>query len=108
MLHPGARPVHAISGGPLEDVPLLAQDLVLTPQPLQLSRHVLLAIPGRMVDLMLAPAIEPVPQGRQADPEILGDLASGPAAGLGQSDRFIPEFLRKASVELGHGEPPAS
>jgi len=61
-----------------------------------------------MVDLMLAPAIEPVPQGRQADPEILGDLASGPAAGLCQSNRCIPEFLRKASVGLGHGAPPTS
>ena len=108
MLHPGARPVHAISGCPLEDIPLLTQDLVLTPQPLQLSGHVLLAIPGRMVDLMLAPAIEPVPQGRQADPEILGDLASGSTAGLSQPDRFIPEFLRKASVGLGHGAPPGS
>ena len=108
MLHPGARPVHAISCGTLEDISLLAQDLILTPQPLQLSGHVLLAVPGRVVDLMVAPAIEPVPQGRQADPEILGDLASGPAAGLSQPDRFIPEFLRKASVGLGHGAPPAS
>src|SRR6476659_7229554 len=91
------------SRGPLEDVPLLAQDLVLASQPLQLSRHVLLAILGQMVDLMLAPAIEPVPQGRQADPEILGDLASGSTAALSQPDRFILEFLRKASVGLGHG-----
>ena len=70
MLPPGARPVHAISGGPLEDLPLLTQHLVLAPQPLQLGRHVLLALFGRIVDLMLAPAIEPVAQGRQADAEI--------------------------------------
>ena len=64
MLPPGARPVHAISGGPLEDLPFLAQDLVLTPQPLQLSCHVLLALFGRVGDLALAAPIDPVAQGR--------------------------------------------
>jgi len=61
-----------------------------------------------MVDLMLAPAIEPMAQGRQADAEILADLVSGSAAGLRQSDGLIPEFLRKASVGLGRGAPPGS
>ena len=64
MLHPGARPVHAISGGSLQDLPFLAQDLVLAPQPLQLGRHILLAVVGRIIDLTLPAAINPVAQGR--------------------------------------------
>jgi hypothetical protein len=63
MIPPGARPVHAISRGLLQDLPLLAQDLVLAPQPLQLDRHVLLPLLGRSVDLVLAAAIEPMAQG---------------------------------------------
>ena len=106
MLHPGARPVHAISGCPLEDVPLLAQDLILTPQPLQLSGHVFLAVPGRVVDLMLTPAIEPVPQGRQADAEICSNLAPAAAASQGEPHSLVPKLLRKARV--GQGDPPAS
>jgi hypothetical protein len=53
------------SRGPFEDLPLLAQDLVLAPQPLQLGRHVLLPLLGRIVDLALTAAVDPVPQGRQ-------------------------------------------
>ncbi len=63
MLHSEARPVHAISRGPLEDGLFLAQDLVLAPQPLQLGRHVLLAVRGRGVDLTLTAAVDPVAQG---------------------------------------------
>ncbi len=107
MLPPGARPVHAISRGLFQDLPLLAQDLVLAPQPLQLGRHILLPVLGRMINLMLAAAIDPVPQGRQADAEILGNLASRPAAGLDQTNGLILEFLRKTLL-FGHGYPPAS
>ncbi len=96
MLHPGARPVHAISCLPFEDLPLLAQDLVLTSQPLQLGRHVLLALFGRIVDLALAAAVDPVAQGRQADPEIRGNRAPAAAAGLDQPDCLILKVLRKA------------
>jgi hypothetical protein len=106
MLPPGARPVHAISRGLLQDLPFLAQDLVLTPQPLQLGRHILLTLRGRIVDLTLAAAIKPVAQGRQADAEIRRNLAPAAAAGQGESDRLILELFRKAGV--GHGDPPAS
>ena len=106
MLHPGARPVHAISRGPFEDLPLLAQDLVLAPQPLQLGGHVLLPLLGRVVDLTLAAAIEPVAQGRQADAEIRGNLTPAAATRQSEADRLILELLRKACV--GHGDPPGS
>jgi hypothetical protein len=106
MLPPGARPVHAISGGPFEDLPLLAQDLVLTPQPLQLGRHVLLPVFRWIVDLTLAVTVDPVPQGGQADPEIRGNRAPAAAAGQGEPYSLIPELFRKACV--GHGDPPVS
>jgi hypothetical protein len=104
MLHPGARPVHAISRGLLQDLPLLAQDLVLAPQPLQLGGHVLLALLGRIIDLTLAAAIEPVAQGRQADPEIRRNLTPAAAPGQGEPYRLIPKLFRKAC--MGHGDPP--
>jgi hypothetical protein len=106
MLPPGARPVHAISRGLLQDLPLLAQDLVLAPQPLQLSRHVLLALFGRIVDLTLAAAINPVPQGRQANAEIRGKRPSAAAAGQGKPHSLILKLFGKACV--GHGNPPGS
>jgi hypothetical protein len=106
MLPPGARPVHAISGGFLEDVALLAQDLGLAPQPLQLGGHVLLALLGRIVDLALATAINPMAQGRQADAEIRGNRPSAAAAGQSEPYSLIPELFRKAAV--GHKNPPAS
>jgi hypothetical protein len=96
MLPPGARPVHAISRGPFEDISFLAQDLILPPQPLQFGHHVFLPICRRMVDLVLAPAVEPVPQGRHTDPEIFGNRAPGSPAGLDQTDGLILEFWRKA------------
>jgi hypothetical protein len=52
------------SGRPFEDLPLLTQDLVLTPQPLQLGGHVLLAVVGWGVHLALAATINPVAQRR--------------------------------------------
>src|SRR5215207_8873580 len=50
------------SRGLLQDLPLLAQDLVLAPQPL--GCHILLAVLGRIIDLALAAAVDPVAQGR--------------------------------------------
>jgi len=108
MLPPGARPVHAISRGLLQDLPLLAQDLVLTSQPLQLGRHVLLALRGRVLDLTLTAAADPVTQGRQADPEILGNRPSAAATGQGEPYSLIPKLFGKALVGLGHGDPPGS
>jgi hypothetical protein len=49
-----------------------------------------------MVDLVLAPAVDPVTQGRHADPEIFGDRAPRSPASLDQTDRLILEFWRKA------------
>jgi hypothetical protein len=69
------------SCGLLQDLPLLAQDLVLPPQPLQLGGRVLLALLGRIIDLTLAAAIKPVAQGRQTDPEIRRNLTPAAAAG---------------------------
>ena len=77
----------------LEDLPLLAQDLVLAPQPLQLGRHVLLALFGRIVDLTLAAAIEPVAQGRQANAEILRQSRVGCGRWSGQAAQPHPETL---------------
>ena len=106
MLPPGARPVHAISCCPLQDLPLLTQDLVLAPQPLQLGYHVLLPIGRWIVDLALAAAVDPVAQGRQADAEILSNRPSAAAAGQGEPNSLILKLFRKAC--LGHGDPPAS
>ena len=105
MLPPGARPVHAISRGLLQDLPFLTQDLVLAPQPLQLGGHILLTLLGRIVDLALTAAIKPVAQGRQADPEIRRNLTPAAAAGQGEPHRLVPKLFRKACV--GHGGPPA-
>src|SRR5215217_4979512 len=52
------------SRGLLQDLPLLAQDLVIAPQPL--GCHILLAVLGRIIDLALAAAVDPVAQGRRA------------------------------------------
>jgi hypothetical protein len=71
------------SRGPFQDLALLAQHLVLAPPPLQLSRHVPLAVVRRVLHLPLAAAVDPVPKRGQPDPEIRGDLAPGTAAGLG-------------------------
>jgi hypothetical protein len=106
MLHPGARPVHAISRCLLQDLPLLAQDLVLTPQPLQLGGHVLLALLGRVIDLALATAINPMAQRRQANAEIRGNRPSAAATGQGEPYSLILKLFRKPC--LGHGDPPAS
>jgi hypothetical protein len=83
---------------------LLAQDLVLAPQPLQLGGHVLLPLLRRSVDLTLATAVDPVPQGRRVDPEIRGNLTPIAAAGQGEPRCLILKLFCKAGV--GHGDPP--
>ncbi len=104
MLHPGARPVHAISRSLFQDLAFLAQDLVLAPQPFQLGRHVLLPLFRRIIDLALAAAVDPVAQSRQADPEIRGNRPSAAAAGQSKPHSLILKLFRKAC--LGHGDPP--
>ena len=104
MLPPGARPVHAISRGPFEDISFLAQDLILPPQPLQLGRHALVAVFRRLVELTLAAAVDPVAQSRQADAEIRGNFSTAAAAGQGEPHRLILKLFRKACA--GHGDPP--
>ena len=81
-----------MSRGPFDDVPLPARDLVFAPQ-LQFDRHIFLPICRRMVDLVLAPAVDPVPQGRNADPKIFCNRAPLPLAGLNQTDGLILVLL---------------
>jgi|SRR5688572_16924368 hypothetical protein len=90
--------------GLLQNLALLVQDLVLTPQPLQLGCRVLLALLGRIVDLTLATAIQLVAQDRQADPDIRGNLTLDSAAGQSKPYSLILKLFRKAC--LGHGDPP--
>jgi hypothetical protein len=92
------------SRGLLQDLPLLAQDLVFTPQTLELGGHVLLPLLRRSVDLAFTAAINPVAQGRQADAEIRGNRPSAAATGQGEPHRLILKLFRKAC--LGHGDPP--
>jgi hypothetical protein len=81
------------SGGPLQALPLLAQHLVLAPQPPQLGRHVLLAIGRGLIHRSTAPRAAPVAQRRQPGPETLSDLAPGAATGLDQAHRLVAERL---------------
>ena len=80
--------------------------LALAPQPLQLGRHVLLAVLGRIINLTLTAAVDPIAQGRQADAEILSNRPSAAAPGQGKPNSLIPKLFRKAC--LGHRDPPAS
>src|SRR5207248_9600938 len=85
------------SGGLLQDVPLLAKDLVLPAQPLQLCRDI--ALRCHRVDSVPIPAPpDPADQCRQANPQITGDLALRSTARLRQADRFFRKFLRKPSL----------
>jgi hypothetical protein len=82
--------------------------LILLSQALQLGRRVFLSIVGRVLDLPLSTAVDPVTQGGSADPEILGDLSFGPATRLNETNGLILKLLRKASVRFGHGSRHAS
>src|SRR3954466_2501980 len=95
------------SGGALEDIPLLAQDLVLAAQPLQLGRDVLLGLDRWIIQALLAVAIHPVPQGGQSDPEILRNLPPRAPARLGKAHGLVSELWCKSS-RMRHGAPPRS
>ena len=53
---------------PLQDLAFLPQDLILAPQPLQLSRQVLLPFGRRRLDLVLEALVEPASQRRRPTP----------------------------------------
>src|SRR3954466_12934319 len=95
------------SGGALEDIPLLAQDLVLAAQPLQLGRDVLLGLDRWIIQALLAVAIHPGPQGGQSDPEILRNLPPRAPARLGKAHGLVSELWCKSS-RMRHGAPPRS
>lgn len=85
----------------------MAVDRVLPPRPLQFSVHILLAAAARLLDPTLPAAIDPVAQGRKADPESLDGLAPQSAAALGAANRHILEVPRHTSLRFGQGNPPA-
>jgi hypothetical protein len=109
-LLPG-RPAAPLPGeksrGTLEDVPLLAEDFVLPPQPLQLGRNLLLPRAVRRIDLPVPAPADPPHQRRQTNPQILGDLTMAPTARPDQPDCLVLKFLREPSL-LRHGVPLAS
>src|SRR4029077_11673564 len=76
------------SRGPLQDLAFLPQDLILAPQPLQLSRQVLLPFGRRRLDLALTALVEPAPQRRKADAEVHGDLPLRPTTHLKPTERL--------------------
>src|ERR1700689_1223560 len=90
------------SRGPLQDLAFLPQDLILAPQPLQLSRQVLLPSGRRRLDLVLTALVEPAPQRRKADAEVHGDLPLRPTPHLNQPNRFGFKFLPEPSLRLAH------
>jgi hypothetical protein len=105
MLPPGARPVHAISGRLLEDVALLAQDLVLAPQPLELGHDVLMGRGGPRGPCVLV-LRHPARERRTVHPKIVGDGTLGAPTRQNEADGLILKLFRKPC--LGHGDPPAS
>src|SRR5208282_5368814 len=78
------------------------QDLILAPQPLQLSRQVLLPYGRRRLDLVLTALVEPAPQRRKADAEVHGDLPLRPTTHLNQPNGFGFKFLPEPSLRLAH------
>src|ERR1700684_92758 len=90
------------SRGPLQDLAFLPQDLILAPQPLQLSRQVLLPFGRRRLDLVLTALVEPAPQRRKADAEVPGDLPLRPTTHLNQPNGFGGKFLPEPSLRLAH------
>lgn len=95
------------SGGPLQDVPLLPEDPVLSPQPLQLGRRVRPRRSASALGPAVAAPADPADQRRQADTEIPGDLPLRPTARQSQPNRFVLKLLREPSL-LRHGDPHAS
>src|ERR1700689_399755 len=90
------------SRGPLQDLAFLPKDLILAPQPLQLSRQVLLPFGRRRLDLVLTALVEPAPQRRKADAEAPGDLPLRPTTHLNQPNGFGRKFLPEPSLRLAH------
>jgi hypothetical protein len=93
-----ARP-HSLLGekssGPLQDLALLAQHLVLAPQTLELGNQILLSIRRWLFHLSVALPVNPGAQGRETNPEVTGDLATGPPAGPGQPHGLGAKLRRK-------------
>jgi hypothetical protein len=92
------------SGGALEDVALLPEDLVLPAKPLQLRRNILRAGLGRLIDQTVPAATDPTNQRRKSDPQVVGDLALRAPAGLHQPNGLGLKILRKSSL-LHRGVP---
>src|ERR1700684_1626484 len=90
------------SRGSLQDLAFLPQDLILAPQPLQLSRQVLLPFWRRRLDLGLMAPVEHAPQRRKADAEVPGDLALRPTTHLNHPNGFGRKFLPEPSLRLAH------
>src|SRR5215204_1329336 len=88
-------------------LPFLAQPLVLTPKPLQLGRHVLLAAFRRLLHRPIA-AVDPVPERGPPHPEIGGNLTSGAPAGLGKPHGLGAELRGEARLRVWHRKPPPS
>src|SRR5215211_96764 len=105
MLPPGARPVHAISGGPFEDVALLAQHLVLATQALELVHDVLFGRGGRRRPRVLV-LRHPARERRTVHPKIVSDRALGAPTRQNEADGLSLKLSRKTG--LRHGDPPAS
>jgi hypothetical protein len=95
------------SGGLFQDIPLLAEDLVLPAQPLELCRDIALCRRRGVGSTPIPAPADPADQRRQPYPQITGDLALRPPAGLHQTDRFRLKFLRKPSL-LHHRVPHSS
>jgi hypothetical protein len=106
-----ARGPHPIpskkSRGTLKDIALLAKDLVLPPQPLQLGRDIFLPRPVGCINLAVPPLADPPDQRRQTNPEILCDLTLAPSTRPDQPDSRVLKFFREPSL-LHHGVPLAS
>jgi hypothetical protein len=89
--------------GSLENIPLLTENLVLTPQPLQLGRDVFLFRLSRLINLTVPAPADPTDQRRQTNPKIPCDLALAPSARPNQTNRLVFKFLRKPSLLLHEG-----
>jgi hypothetical protein len=93
--------------GPLQDVPLLAEDLVLTAQPFQSADHIIVFCLAWPINLPIPASRDPSHQHRKPDPQIGSDPPLGSAAGLNQLNGLGLKFLREPSRSR-HGGSPAS
>jgi hypothetical protein len=107
------------SRGPLQDLAFLLKNLVLAPQPFQLSRQILLAIRRRHFQFSLPAHVQPTTQRRKPDTKIGGDLLLRSPAHLDEPDGLrleIPvnrrcglpmkcSFFPQKSSPLSRGKP---